>query len=176
MNYNDENKWFRYVSHADKELYENAGWVTTGALYGTHHGVYSDLYEWPHKGEPVIPVINGDPASHPPTDYAEPLLPQDVLKASTIVGTAADFVKGDREHTHGDKLANHRAIACIWNGYFKANGLDVEVSAHDVALMMVLLKVARTLNGAFNVDDYIDIAGYAGVAGEVMQRGGANHV
>lgn len=33
--------------------------------------------------------------------------------------------------------------------------------------MMVLLKAARTRTGTFNLDDFVDMAGYAGCAGEI---------
>ena len=45
--------------------------------------------------------------------------------------------------------------------------LGTPITARDVARMMVLLKVARTKTGAFNLDDYVDAAGYAGIAVEV---------
>ena len=34
---------------------------------------------------------------------------------------------------------------------------------------MNLLKIARTQAGKFNLDDYIDAAGYAAIAGEIAQ-------
>lgn len=44
----------------------------------------------------------------------------------------------------------------------------MSITADQVALMMVLLKVARTKTGGLNIDDYVDMAGYAGVAGEII--------
>ena len=37
--------------------------------------------------------------------------------------------------------------------------------------MMVELKIARTKTGATNADDYIDAAGYIGIAGEIALNG-----
>ena len=34
--------------------------------------------------------------------------------------------------------------------------------------MMALLKVARTQTGAFNLDDFVDAAGYCALAAEMM--------
>ena len=59
-------------------------------------------------------------------------------------------------------LAAHTNIAALWSAY-----LGMPITARDAALMMVLLKVARTKTGAFNLDDYVDAAGYAGIAAEV---------
>ena len=39
-----------------------------------------------------------------------------------------------------------------------------------VAIMMALLKIARTQAGEDNDDNYIDGCGYIGIAGELMDR------
>jgi len=33
--------------------------------------------------------------------------------------------------------------------------------------MMILLKMARQMTGEYNPDDFVDMAGYAGCAGEI---------
>lgn len=92
-----------------------------------------------------------------------------MTKASDIATKAAELVGGDRAASHGDKYLNHWNIAQVWNGILRAAGkLNGEpLDAHDVANMMEGMKIARRYTGAFNVDDYIDGAGYAAVAGEV---------
>ena len=35
---------------------------------------------------------------------------------------------------------------------------------------MVLLKVARTKTGSLNRDDFVDMVGYAGLAGEIAGK------
>ena len=87
------------------------------------------------------------------------------MRASDICAKAAEIVAGDREKTHGDKTQNHRNIAALWSAY-----LGIPVSAHDAALMMVLLKIARVKTGDFNLDDYVDGAGYMACAGEIGKR------
>lgn len=79
--------------------------------------------------------------------------------ARYVLETAANLVSGDRAAQNGDKLTNHQNIAELWSAY-----TGQVITAHDVAIMMVLLKVARTKAGRFNPDDYIDMAGYAGCA------------
>lgn len=88
--------------------------------------------------------------------------------AATICMRAAELVSGNRATTHGDKLENHANIAALWNA-FLGDRLPAghKLSALDVALMMALLKIARTKAGGHNPDDYIDLAGYAGCAGEI---------
>lgn len=98
---------------------------------------------------------------------------EDVLRnptvAAEIASKAHQLVGGDRAKSHGDKWLNHQNIAHVWNGILRAAGKlpDVPLDAHDVANLMEGLKIARRYAGAFNLDDYVDGAGYAAVAGEV---------
>ena len=91
--------------------------------------------------------------------------------------TALDLTGGDRAKQHGDKRANHQNIADLWNAYFSRNSAapdgatewrsPIIFSAHDVAVMMCLLKIARLKSGTHNPDNYIDLCGYAGIAAEI---------
>jgi hypothetical protein len=76
-------------------------------------------------------------------------------EASRLVGT-------DREKDYGDKVENHSNIARLWSAY-----LDIKIKAHDVAIMMALLKIARTKLGKVSKDTYIDMAAYSAIAGEI---------
>lgn len=84
------------------------------------------------------------------------------VKAHEILETAAKLVSGDRAAQHGDKVENHQNIAALWGAF-----LGVQITAEQAALMLALLKIARTKTGDHNPDDFIDIAGYAGIAGEI---------
>jgi hypothetical protein len=93
-----------------------------------------------------------------------------MAEAKTYCEEAAALVGGDRAVQHGDKLINHQNIAALWTAWLYRRGLISEVSelsAHDAAVMMVLLKVARTLTGAHNPDDYRDGVGYLAIAGSL---------
>ena len=68
----------------------------------------------------------------------------------------------DRQKDYGDKVDNHNNIARLWSSY-----LEIEIEAHDVAIMMTLLKIARTKLGAVSKDTYIDMAAYSAIAGEI---------
>tara|TARA_R100000789_G_C3000605_1_gene148697 strand:- start:803 stop:1162 length:360 start_codon:yes stop_codon:yes gene_type:complete len=78
-----------------------------------------------------------------------------LMRAHTLVG-------GDREKDYGDKVENHTNIAKLWSSY-----LDAEIKAHDVAIMMVLLKIARTKVGIVSEDTYVDMSAYGAIAGEI---------
>jgi hypothetical protein len=94
-----------------------------------------------------------------------------VQRAADIAAKASDLVGGDRDRQHGAKKDNFDRIATMWNAWL-ATRKDpaVPLDAHDVGMMMVAMKMARTQSGALNIDDYIDMAGYASCAGEVAQQ------
>ena len=83
----------------------------------------------------------------------------------TILKTAAKIVCGDREKEYGTPERNFDKISRLWNAYLGDNVTD----AHDVAMMMCLLKVARIRTGQAKEDNYIDLAGYASCAGEIKR-------
>ena len=75
----------------------------------------------------------------------------------------------DRQKDYGDKVDNHNNIARLWSAY-----LDTDIKAHDVAIMMALLKMARTKLGAVSKDTYIDMSAYSSIAGEIKFGGEKN--
>ena len=86
------------------------------------------------------------------------------LSAVEILETAASLVGGDRAETHGDMRAVHRDAARMWSLY-----IGRPIDARDVAVMMALLKIVRQKHGRFNLDDYIDGAGYLAIAGALAE-------
>jgi len=94
--------------------------------------------------------------------------------AREIAQRAAELVSGDREAQHGDKMNNFSNIAALWNAWIDVqqdmHGKEVALNVEDVAAMMVLLKLARTVTGKQNLDDYVDACGYAACMGEIAQR------
>ena len=79
-----------------------------------------------------------------------------------ILEEAIHTVCVDRDRQYGDAEDNFALIGRLWSEY-----LDIEVGAKDVAAMMILLKVARIKTGAFKLDNYVDIAGYAACGGAI---------
>lgn len=87
------------------------------------------------------------------------------MKNNDILSLASQLVNTDRNDQHGDITENHINIAKLWSAY-----KGVEFTAHEVAIMMTLLKIARTKLGQVNPDDYIDASGYIGIAGEIASE------
>lgn len=90
------------------------------------------------------------------------------MKAVEIASKAADLVSGDRAAQHGDKKKNFENTAALWNAFiFSRPNPNGPLTASDCASLMVLLKLARTQTGSLNPDDYVDMAGYSAVLGEI---------
>jgi uncharacterized protein DUF6378 len=87
------------------------------------------------------------------------------MRARDVFHRAAYLVGNDRARQHGDVWPVHARVAALWSVY-----LDHSITPRDVALMMLLLKVARTAGGTFNPDNYVDAAGYAGIAAELASN------
>ncbi len=68
----------------------------------------------------------------------------------------------DRDKSHGDFKKNFTHIAESWSKY-----LGKTLHPQDVAMMMILLKIARIKDGEYNEDDWIDIIGYANLGGQL---------
>jgi len=81
----------------------------------------------------------------------------------SILTEAEELINGQRAIDYGDARENHQNIADLWSVYFGA-----KFSPEDVAVMMILLKVARFMANGYHEDTVRDIAGYAGVL-EKMQ-------
>lgn len=89
------------------------------------------------------------------------------ILARDIALEAASLVGGTRRSSYGDATDCFTKIAAVWNGILIASGRQGNLDAHTAANMMEGLKIARRYVGTFHVDNYIDGAGYAAVAGEI---------
>lgn len=76
----------------------------------------------------------------------------------SILDEAKEIIYGDREKTYGHPSKNLEVIASFWGDY-----IGTTLSSKDVAVMMILLKVARLRNDINHRDSVVDICGYAGL-------------
>ena len=76
---------------------------------------------------------------------------------------------GERERTYGDPTENFTRIADALNalGYLGPVG---KIHPHDVAVIMMVVKLSRIVNSPHHLDSYIDIAGYAACGVEVARE------
>jgi hypothetical protein len=84
-------------------------------------------------------------------------------QADTMLHSAAELIAGSRQSDYGDKLQNFSQIAMLFQGTLAAKLLPgVEISAEDVALLMMQVKIARLAKSPDHKDSILDVAGYAG--------------
>lgn len=93
------------------------------------------------------------------------------MKASEMLEHAAALVGGQRAQDYGDKTINHQRIADLWNAWLHesrvSNGPSGDITAYDVAMMMLMVKVARLMHSPGHQDSHVDIAGYAAILEEI---------
>ena len=86
------------------------------------------------------------------------------MPCKEILNDAKKLIGGNRHKDYGDKLTNHKNIAALWSIFLRIN-----ITAHDAAVCMALVKVARLMH-QHKKDNYIDLAAYAAIAGEIEER------
>lgn len=87
------------------------------------------------------------------------------MKREELLETAKRIVTGERENQYGSPEDSFLKIAGYWSEY-----LEKRLTAFDVAMMMILLKIARTGGGTYHEDNLTDIAGYAACAAEIKSK------
>lgn len=87
------------------------------------------------------------------------------MKGTEILSEADGVIGKDRQNLYGVPERNFQRIADFWTAY-----LDYPVSPSDVALMLGLLKIARTVTSPQHLDNYVDLCGYAALAGELIEE------
>jgi hypothetical protein len=71
----------------------------------------------------------------------------------------------DRNQDYAPPEQNFQRIADLWNVYLEGK---TEVTPYDTSMLMVLVKVARSMASPHLIDHLVDIAGYAACAADVM--------
>lgn len=94
---------------------------------------------------------------------------------SVILQEAATVINGDRDVDYGDPIDDFSVTAKMWEAYLRrimeTRNLDVVmIDPHDVAVLMMLVKVSRLTQSPEKRDHWLDIAGYAGCGWEVVEQ------
>ena len=92
------------------------------------------------------------------------------LKASkcsreNIIKQVEKCILNDRQNTYGTPEDNFQKITDYWNTYLNIKDDTFKLTKQDVAIMMVLLKVARMGSSPNHLDNFVDAAGYSIIAG-----------
>ncbi len=81
-------------------------------------------------------------------------------KAAELLAYTSELINGERAKDYGEPHQSFEKIAKLWSTY-----LHTDISVTDVGMMMILLKVARNGRGKNKQDNFVDICGYASLAG-----------
>jgi hypothetical protein len=96
----------------------------------------------------------------PPTPVGEPIGDP----AAILLDQAKKIVTGARRQSYGTPEDNFTCIADLWTAYLQRRSAvkqEYGPDQTDVAVMMVLMKVARLAETPNHADSWRDIAGYA---------------
>jgi hypothetical protein len=90
-----------------------------------------------------------------------------------ILEEAIELINGDRNNDYGDPLDDFSTTASLWQTYLARtmtarDGLDIQ--AHDVAILMSLLKIARMSWSPNKRDHWADLAGYTACGWDCVER------
>ena len=89
-----------------------------------------------------------------------------MLKQSELILEEANsLISKDRHNDHGPADKSFERIAKFWSLI-----LATPVKPHQVAQCMIALKLSRINHSSVNNDNWIDIAGYAALGGEIAQH------
>ena len=90
-----------------------------------------------------------------------------------VLDAASAAVNGSRDADYGKPEDNFSRIARLWNGHLINIGLiqpspqkDGYLEPSDVAVLLLLVKVARLAETPNHRDSWVDIAGYAACGAE----------
>jgi hypothetical protein len=88
----------------------------------------------------------------------------------TVLEEAQRIVYGKRQVDYGHPSVSLNQVAQLWTGYSEAKlGSTVIYQPQDVGNMMILMKIARSINSPSEKDHYVDIAGWAAVLARGMR-------
>ncbi len=88
-----------------------------------------------------------------------------------ILNKAMQCITVDRAATHGDAEDSFSEIAKLWSWWIDNRTIpEAELLPEDVAMMMALFKIGRIAGNPTHYDNYVDLAGYTALAGEISMQ------
>lgn len=88
-----------------------------------------------------------------------------------ILNEAMKITHHDRNANYGNPEDNFQHIANLWNAYLRVTRpMAAVINSADVAVMSMLIKVARLGNNPGHRDSAVDIAGYAACLGDIQEK------
>ena len=88
-----------------------------------------------------------------------------LVSKGQVLDEAKRLITGDRNQAYDEPIVDFTRTAAMWSAY-----TGHHFDPHDVAVLMILVKVSRLASSPDRMDHWVDIAGYAGCGGEVQTR------
>jgi len=99
------------------------------------------------------------------------LTDQSYKQKAPLLHRAEELINGDRQKDYGDKLQNFAQISMLWQGTLAHKLMPGEmITAEDVALCMIQVKIARLAKSPDHEDSVLDIAGYIGCHNKLQEE------
>lgn len=89
-------------------------------------------------------------------------------RRAVVLRTAESLVNGQRADDYGPPQENFGRVAAMWSAQFAAK-LKEPLTADEVAIALVHLKLSRLANTPDHADSFIDAAGYIALAAEIAE-------
>ena len=91
------------------------------------------------------------------------------MNRKEILETATKTICNDRQDVYGNPEDSFPIIAKYWETYLtQITGNNIKLTPRNAAEMLCLFKLARITTGKFKEDNYIDLCGYAAIAGSLI--------
>ena len=87
---------------------------------------------------------------------------------SKVLRTAESLVNGQRADDYGPPAENFGRVAAMWSAQFAAK-LKEPLTADEVAIALVHLKLSRLANTPGHADSWIDACGYLALGAEIAE-------
>jgi len=91
------------------------------------------------------------------------------MNRESILEEAIKITTQERVGVHGNPEDSFRLIASVWNWYL-GDVIEKPIEGWQVAVMMTLFKVARSMNTPEHMDNFIDAIGYLAIAAELYSK------
>jgi hypothetical protein len=83
------------------------------------------------------------------------------MNPNELLQSASDTISV-RNATHGDVRDNMRRTGMLLSAY-----LEIPIHDYQVAVIMQLVKISRTQESPYLLDHWVDLLGYASIAGSL---------
>lgn len=109
-----------------------------------------------------------DPDVHTVLDQMDAESAPEPNRRAQVLRTAESLVNGQRADDYGPPAENFGRVAAMWSAQFAAK-LKEPLTADEVAIGLVHLKLSRLANTPDHADSFIDAAEYIALAAEIAE-------